>query len=56
MGPLHLAGLLCEVDIEGTYTGPTGGASLAGATRLAIARALQSFVNADVTEKMRLGG
>ena len=55
LAPLQMTGTLGRVDIVGTYTGPTGGASLAGALRLAVARALQSFVGPDVREKLRLG-
>ena len=53
--PLQLTSTLGKVDIEATYTGPTGGASLAGALRLAMSRALTSFVDKNVREQLRLG-
>ena len=53
--PLQLTSTLGKVDIEATYTGPTGGASLAGALRLGISRALTSFVDKNVREQLRLG-
>ena len=53
--PLQLTSTLGKVDIEATYTGPTGGASLAGALRLGMSRALTSFVDKNVREQLRLG-
>lgn len=53
MTPLQFVGLLGEVDVEATVTlgGETG---QSGAIRLALSRALVSFVDADTREKMRL--
>ena len=55
MTPLQLTGKLNKVDIHATITdgGPSG---QAGAVRLAVSRALQSFVEPDMVEQMRLGG
>ena len=53
--PLQLTSLLGKIDIEATSTGPTGGASLAGALRLGISRALTSFVDKNTREQLRLG-
>jgi len=55
MFPLHFTDKLCTVDFEATVEG--GGVSgQAGALRLALARVLQSMVDAATTEKMRLAG
>jgi len=53
--PLHLTNKLGLVDFEATVEagGPVG---QAGAIRLALSRALQSFVTSDMIEKMRLAG
>lgn len=46
--------MIDKVDIEATISGggPTG---QAGAVRLGIARGLQSFVDSQMRERMRLG-
>nr|KAG5708910.1 hypothetical protein BaRGS_009319 [Batillaria attramentaria] len=54
MTPLQFLGRLGEVDVESTVTGG-GGSGQSGAIRLALSRALASFVDADTREKMRLG-
>lgn len=54
MTPLQLTGLLMHVDVEGTVQGG-GMTSRAGAVRLAVSKALQSFVSHDVRENMRIG-
>lgn len=56
MFPLQFTGLLLKVDFEATVTQITGFSCQAGAVRLALARALRSFVSADEVERMRLAG
>ncbi|XP_048266064.1 28S ribosomal protein S9, mitochondrial isoform X4 [Bombus terrestris] len=53
--PLIFAEMIDKVDIEATISGggPTG---QAGAVRFGIAWGLQSFVNSEMREKMRLAG
>lgn len=55
MFPLHFVGLLGRFDIEGSVEG-SGRSSQAGAVRLAISRALLSFVSEGEVEKMRQAG
>ncbi len=56
MSPMHLVGLLGELDVEAETRGPEGaGSSQAGAVRLGVARALLSFVDADKAELLRIG-
>jgi len=55
MMPLQLTGLLGRVDVEGTVENG-GGSSTAGAVRLAVSRALVSFVTPEIIEKLRLAG
>ena len=52
--PLKFTGTLGKVDIVADVTsgGPTG---QSGAIRVAVARALRSFVDIDMVEKMRIG-
>lgn len=54
MTPLQFTGLLGEVDVEATVTdgGETG---QSGAIRLALSKALTTFVDMDMREKMRYG-
>ena len=52
--PLQLTGVLGSLDVEATVEGG-GLMGQAGAIRLGISIALQSFVSADEREKMRLG-
>jgi len=54
MFPLHLTDKLGALDFEATVEsgGPSG---QAGAVRLGLSVALQSLVNSDLVEKMRLG-
>lgn len=54
MFPLHLTDKLDTVDFEAMVIdgGPSG---QAGAVRLALSMALQSFVDQQTVEKMRLG-
>lgn len=54
MTPLQFVGRLGEVDVEATVSGG-GGTGQSGAIRLALSRALASFVDADRREKMRIG-
>jgi len=54
LSPLHFVDKLCEVDFEATvHEGGTVGQ--AGAVRYALSKALLSIVDADTTERMRLG-
>ena len=52
--PLQFTGLLGKVDVVAKLVGDGPSAS-AGAFRLAVSRALLSFVDVDMREKMRLG-
>lgn len=52
--PLHFVGMLGRFDIEGSVEG-SGHSAQAGALRLAISRALLSFVSEGQVEKMRQG-
>lgn len=52
--PLHFVGMLGRFDIEGSVEG-SGHSAQAGALRLAISRALLSFVSEVEVEKMRQG-
>ena len=54
MSPLQFVGRLGEMDVEATVTGG-GGSGQSGAIRLALSRALVSFMDADTREKMRIG-
>ena len=54
MAPLQFVGRLGEVDVEATVSGG-GGTGQSGAIRLALSKALASFVDADTREKMRIG-
>ncbi|XP_051754317.1 28S ribosomal protein S9, mitochondrial [Ctenopharyngodon idella] len=53
--PLHFVGMLSRFDIEGSVEG-SGHSAQAGALRLAISRALLSFVSEVEVEKMRQAG
>lgn len=53
--PLHFTGKLSFVDFEATVAGG-GPSGQAGAVRLGLARALKSFVDKDMVEKLRLAG
>lgn len=55
MFPLHFVGMLGRFDIEGSVDG-NGHSSRSGALRLAISRALLSFVSEGEMEKMRQAG
>ncbi|XP_051985495.1 28S ribosomal protein S9, mitochondrial-like [Xyrauchen texanus] len=55
MFPLHFVGMLGRFDIEGSVEG-SGHSAQAGALRLAISRALLSFVSEGEVEKMRQAG
>lgn len=55
MFPLHFVDMLGRFDIEGSVEG-SGHSSQAGALRLAISRALLSFVSEGEVEKMRQAG
>lgn len=52
--PLQFTDLLGKVDVVARVTADGTSAS-SGAVRLAISKALQSFVDAEMREKMRLG-
>lgn len=54
MFPLHFVGMLGRFDVEGSVEG-SGHSAQAGALRLAISRALLSFVSEGEVEKMRQG-
>lgn len=54
MFPLHFVDMLGRFDIEGSVEG-SGHSSQGGALRLAISRALLSFVSEGEVEKMRQG-
>lgn len=54
MFPLQFTGLLGKVDVVAEVSG-NGMSSSSGAIRLAVSRALQSFVDESMREKMRLG-
>lgn len=53
--PLHFVGMLGRFDLEGSVEG-SGHSAQAGALRLAISRALLSFVSEGQVEKMRQAG
>uniref|UniRef100_A0A672NLB0 Small ribosomal subunit protein uS9m n=1 Tax=Sinocyclocheilus grahami TaxID=75366 RepID=A0A672NLB0_SINGR len=55
MFPLHFVGMLGRFDVEGSVEG-SGHSAQAGALRLAISRALLSFVSEGEVEKMRQAG
>ena len=55
MFPLQFADLLGAVDLRATVGAAGGPSGQAGAIRHATAAALQSFVDRDMAEKMRLG-
>ncbi|KAK7108423.1 small ribosomal subunit protein uS9m-like [Littorina saxatilis] len=55
LSPLQLTGRLGEVDVEATVEGG-GGTGQSGAIRLALAKALASFVDTDTRERMRIAG
>lgn len=55
MFPLHFVGMLGRFDIEGSVDG-SGHSSQSGALRLAVSRALLSFVSEGEMEKMRQAG
>ncbi len=54
MFPLHFVGMLGRFDVEGSVEG-SGHSAQTGALRLAISRALLSFVSEGEVEKMRQG-
>lgn len=54
MFPLHFVGMLGRFDVEASVEGG-GRSAQAGALRLAISRALLSFVSAGEMESMRQG-
>ncbi|KAL8575343.1 hypothetical protein ACOMHN_048636 [Nucella lapillus] len=55
MSPLQFTGRMGEMDVEATVAGG-GDSGQAGAIRLALAKALASFVDSDTREKMRIAG
>ncbi|XP_026115378.1 28S ribosomal protein S9, mitochondrial-like [Carassius auratus] len=55
MFPLHFVGMLGRFDVEGSVEG-SGHSAQAGALRLAISRALLSFVSEGEVERMRQAG